>query len=47
MIHQLKNEGLLQVEGQERVKLTDLGIRYADTVAVALLWWRVGRIGVA
>ncbi len=37
MIHQLKNEGLLRVEGQERVRLTDLGIRYADTVAVALL----------
>lgn len=36
-IRQLKEDGLLRVEGQGRVRLTDLGIRYADTVAVALL----------
>ncbi len=36
-IHQLKKEGLLRVEGQGRVRLTGLGIRHADTVAVALL----------
>ncbi len=36
-IHQLRKEGLLRVESQGQVKLTDLGIRYADTVAVALL----------
>ena len=36
-IHRLGEEGLLRVEGQGRVRLTDLGIRYADTVAVALL----------
>ena len=36
-IRQLREEGLLRVEGQGRVSLTDLGIRYADTVAVALL----------
>ena len=36
-IRQLRNEGLLQMEGQGRVKLTDRGIRYADTVAVALV----------
>lgn len=36
-VRQLRNEGLLRGEGQGRVRLTDLGIRYADTVAVALL----------
>ncbi|MCY4612613.1 MAG: radical SAM family heme chaperone HemW [Nitrospira sp.] len=36
-IRQLGEEGLLQVEEQGRVTLTDLGLRYADTVAVALL----------
>ncbi len=36
-IHRLGEDGLLRVEGQGRVRLTDLGIRYADTVAVALL----------
>lgn len=36
-IRQLREEGLLQVEEQGRVRLTDSGIRYADTVAVALL----------
>ena len=37
MIGQLREEGLLRVEKQGRVRLTDLGIRFADTVAVALL----------
>ena len=36
-IHQLRKEGLLRVEEQGQVRLTDLGIKYADTVAVALL----------
>jgi len=36
-IHQLREQGLLRVEGQGRVRLTNSGIRYADTVAVALL----------
>ncbi len=34
-IHQLRKDGLLQVDG--RVRLTDRGLRYADTVAVAFL----------
>lgn len=37
MIGQLREEGLLRMEKQGRVRLTDLGIRFADTVAVALL----------
>ena len=37
MIRRLREDGLLRVEGQGRVRLTDLGIRYADAVAVALL----------
>ena len=37
VIRRLREEGLLREEGQGRVRLTDLGIRYADTVAVALL----------
>ncbi len=37
IIRQLREEGLLRVEGRGRVRLTDRGIRYADTVAVALL----------
>lgn len=36
-IRQLREEGLLRVEKQGEVRLTDLGIRFADTVAVALL----------
>lgn len=36
-IRQLSEKGLLRVEAEGRVRLTDLGIRYADTVAVALL----------
>lgn len=36
-IRQLGEQGLLQVEKQGRVRLTDLGLRFADTVAVALL----------
>lgn len=36
-IGQLSEKGLLRVEAEGRVRLTDLGIRYADTVAVALL----------
>ena len=36
-ICQLSEKGLLRVEAEGRVRLTDLGIRYADTVAVALL----------
>ena len=36
-IRRLSKDGLLRMEGQGQVRLTDLGIRYADTVAVALL----------
>ena len=36
-IRQLREQGLLQVEKQGRVRLTDLGMRFVDTVAVALL----------
>ena len=36
-ICQLGEQGLLQVDKQERVRLTDLGMRFVDTVAVALL----------
>ena len=36
-IRQLREDGLLRVEGQGKVRLTERGIRYADTVAVALL----------
>lgn len=36
-IRQLREEGLLRVEKQGQVRLTDLGIRFADSVAVALL----------
>ena len=36
-IRRLRNDGLLRMERQGRVRLTDLGMRYADTVAVALL----------
>ena len=36
-IRQLGEQGLLQVEKQGRVRLTDLGMRFVDTVAVALL----------
>ncbi len=36
-IRQLGEQGLLQVEKQGRVRLTDLGLRFVDTVAVALL----------
>ncbi len=36
-IRQLSEEGLLQVEKQGRVRLTDLGLRFIDSVAVALL----------
>ncbi len=36
-IRQLGEEGFLRMERQGRVRLTDLGLRYADTVAVALL----------
>ena len=36
-IRQLGERGLLQVEKQGRVRLTDLGLRFVDTVAVALL----------
>ena len=36
-IRQLREEGLLHMEKQGRVRLTDLGMRFADTVAVALL----------
>lgn len=36
-IRQLREQGLLQTEKQGRVRLTDLGMRFVDTVAVALL----------
>ena len=36
-IRQLREQGLLLVEKQGQVRLTDLGIRFADSVAVALL----------
>ena len=36
-IRQLGEQGLLHVEKQGRVRLTDLGMRFVDTVAVALL----------
>ena len=36
-IRQLRERGLLQVEKHGRVRLTDLGGRFVDTVAVALL----------
>lgn len=36
-IHQLREEGLLRMEKEGQVRLTDLGIRFADSVAVALL----------
>jgi oxygen-independent coproporphyrinogen-3 oxidase len=36
-IRQLVEQGLVQVEKQGRVRLTDLGLRFVDTVAVALL----------
>ncbi|MCY3729246.1 MAG: radical SAM family heme chaperone HemW [Nitrospira sp.] len=36
-IRQLREQGLLQMEKQGRVRLTDLGMRFVDTVAVALL----------
>ena len=36
-IRQLGEQGLLQVEKQGRVRLTGLGMRFVDTVAVALL----------
>ncbi|MYD31029.1 MAG: radical SAM family heme chaperone HemW [Nitrospira sp. SB0677_bin_15] len=36
-IRQLGEQGLLQMEKQGRVRLTDLGMRFVDTVAVALL----------
>ncbi len=36
-IRQLGDQGLLQMEKQGRVRLTDLGMRFVDTVAVALL----------
>jgi len=36
-IRQLGEQGLLQVEKQGRVRLTDSGLRFVDTVAVALL----------
>ena len=36
-ICQLVEQGLVQVEKQGRVRLTDLGLRFVDTVAVALL----------
>lgn len=36
-IRQLSEKGLLRLEAEGRVRLTDLGLRYADSVAVALL----------
>ena len=36
-IRRLREQGLLQMEKQGRVRLTDLGMRFVDTVAVALL----------
>ena len=36
-VRQLREEGFLRMERQGQVRLTDLGLRYADTVAVALL----------
>ena len=36
-IRQLGEQGLVQVEKQGRVRLTDLGLRFVDSVAVALL----------
>ena len=36
-VRQLREEGFLRMERQGHVRLTDLGLRYADTVAVALL----------
>ncbi len=36
-IRQLGEQGLLQMEKQGRVRLTDLGMRFADTVCAALL----------
>lgn len=36
-IHQLREQGLVFIEERERLRLTNFGIRFADTVAVTLL----------